>query len=73
MACELQACKNLHHEAMFTSCDQLVHFQVFLPSSGKVFYVPTKFVSSGYSLGGQIVTMGGQPVLDSINSLTDKA
>jgi hypothetical protein len=57
-----EACQDLYHQAVPTSCNQMVDAQMAFPPGKEVFDVPSELIGLGYLLGSQIpaICQGGR-------------
>jgi hypothetical protein len=67
-----EACQDLYHQAVLTSCNQIVDAQMAFPPGKKVFDVPSELIGLSYLLGSQIPAIGCYPVIDAINPVSDQ-
>jgi len=51
----------------------MVYFEVPLPPGKKRFYVPTQLVDQGDLLGGEVKTIGSNPIGFAFDRVADKA
>ena len=66
-----QPSKNLNHEAIFTSSNQMINLKMLLPPFEKALNVPPEFIDSCYLLCGQIVPISGNIVFAPCNLITN--
>ena len=67
-----EACKNLYHQAIATSCNQMVDAQMAFPPGKEVFDVPPELIGLSYLFGRQISAICGYPVISAINVVSDQ-
>jgi len=68
-----EACQDLYHQAVLTSCNQMVDAQMAFPPGKEVFDVPSELISLSYLLGSQIPAICCYPVIDAINPVSDQS
>jgi hypothetical protein len=62
-----EASQNLYHQAVLTSCDQVVNSQMAFPPGKEIFDVPPEFIGISYLFGCQIPSICGYPIINAIN------
>ena len=67
-----QSCKDLDHESMRTSGNQVVHPQMAFPPRKKVLDIPPELIDQGHLLGGQIMAVGGHPIGVPVGAIANK-
>src|SRR5665811_1520730 len=63
---------DLYHKPILASCNEVVNPQVTFPPSKKVFNFPSELINFSDLLSGQISAVSCNPVVDIINTVTDK-
>lgn len=67
-----EACQDLDHQAVLTSCNQMVDVQMAFPPGKKVFDIPSELIGLSDLLGRQIPAICCYPVIDAINMVSYK-
>jgi hypothetical protein len=65
--------KNLNHETVFASGNQVIYLEVAFPPDEESLYVPAKFINLGHFFSCQVVSVGCYPIFLAVNTVTNKA
>ena len=68
-----EACQNLYHQAILTSCNQMVDAQMAFPLGKEVFDVPSELIDLSYLFGCQIPSICCYPIIDASNMVSDQS
>ena len=63
-----ETAKQLNHEAVFASGNQVIHLQVAFPPAEEGLYIPTQLINLGHFFSRQVVSVGGDPVIIAVNT-----
>lgn len=68
-----ESAKQLNHETVFASGNQVVHLQVAFPPAEEGLYAPAKLINLGHFFSRKVVSVRCYPVILAVNTVTNSS